>query len=124
MQQIYEMKNLGATGVKYKMKRHGFLWLKQKMVGKQQGSSGACLGYTLTWARKKVEGAADKDTQPSMMVGLLVQQHTEQIEGDWDTSIAAMAKSMGVTATLKTSGGSPERAVRSKARAWERMQYH
>jgi hypothetical protein len=101
--QIYAMQNLGNTGVKYKTKRHGFLWLKKKMVGTKT-TPGACLGYSIQWARKKVEGASDLATKPNMMEGMLMQQRIEQVGGNWDDRIKTGAKSMGVTATLSDSG--------------------
>lgn len=67
-------------------------------------AGGACFGYSLIWASKMVQGSSAKLSQPSIVGALPLQQKVEQTQGNWDQSVASVAKAYGFNSALSKSG--------------------
>jgi hypothetical protein len=110
VQQIYEMENNGFSGVKWtrvtETKRKFF---RKRKVNKgvqaetAKLTEGLCFGYSTTWVRKMLEGAALDQTVPSQLQAGLLQQKVEMMvrTAGWDAAIANTVKDLGMTVDRK-----------------------
>ena len=110
MQTIYEMETNGFPWVsRTRVTETTRKWFRKRKVNKgvqaatAKLTEGLCFGYSTTWARKMLEGAALDQTVPTQLQAGLLQQKVEMMvrTAGWDAAIANTVKDLGMKVERK-----------------------